>query len=161
MSANGELFITETLNDFCSNEGLINYDNETLKVPEGYYEIWSDRMIPTTGTIKIDGSDDVIEYEIEKVRGEEYGEEFCDIYLSKVTRGDRVLHVNRDGEVWSGQVDYIEYLNPIIADVRDGGEKLTQDTVDRLVEIIRAKIEFSQGLITELQLEVVVNSAYD
>ena len=162
MSANGELFITETLSDTLINNDMINYDCEKLIVPKGYYEMWSDRSIPTTDEIKIDGSDDVVTFEIEKVYGEEYGEEYCDIYLSKLTRGNKTILINREGEVWSGQVDFIEYLNPIIADVKDGEEgNLDKSTVDGLMKVIRAKIEFHEGLIDEDEYEIQIALAYE
>ena len=56
------------------------------------------------------------------------------------------------------QVDYIEHLKPIIEDVKDGEDKLCQEDVDFIMTIIRAKIEFSEGLITESEYTDIMNN---
>ena len=61
----------------------------------------------------------------------------------------------------NGFVDYIEYLKPIIDDLKDGEPKLTQDDVDGLMKVIRAKVEFHEGLICEEKYKTAINSAYD
>ena len=54
--------------------------------------------------------------------------------------------------------DYIEYLEPIIEDVKDGKEKLTKEDVDYLMGIIRAKIEFHEDLITEDEYITIIHN---
>ena len=54
--------------------------------------------------------------------------------------------------------DYIEYLKPIINDLKDGKNKLTQKDVDYLMIIIKAKIKFYEGLITKDKYERTINN---
>lgn len=48
----------------------------------------------------------------------------------------------------NSNIVWIEQLQPIIDEYGEG-EPLDEDDVDRLIEIIRAKINFNQGNITE------------
>ena len=45
--------------------------------------------------------------------------------------------------------NWIEQLTPIIVEYRDGDEPLDGDEVDRLCDIIKAKINLQEGNITE------------
>ena len=45
--------------------------------------------------------------------------------------------------------NWTEQLAPIILEYRDGGEPLDGDDVDRLVDILRTKINLHEGNITE------------
>jgi hypothetical protein len=59
-------------------------------------------------------------------------------------------------------VDYLLYLDPIIENVLDGDEEpLTQKCIDGLMRVIRAKVEFHQGLIKEEEYKSRVELAYD
>jgi len=58
-------------------------------------------------------------------------------------------------------IDYIDHLKPIIDDLKDGEPKLSQDDVDGLMKVIRAKIELHEALICEEEYKVAINSAYD
>lgn len=60
----------------------------------------------------------------------------------------------------SGYVDYIEYLQPIIDDVSDG-EPLTDNCIDGILRVIRAKIEFQQGMIGKEEYETRIGLAYE
>jgi hypothetical protein len=58
--------------------------------------------------------------------------------------------------------DYLLYLDPIIEDVLDGDEEpLTQKSIDDLMKVIRAKVEFHQGLIKEEEYKSRIELAYD
>lgn len=52
--------------------------------------------------------------------------------------------------------NWITQLQPIIDEYGEG-EPLDGDDVDRLVEILRAKINFNQGNITEEEYELLLN----
>ena len=48
---------------------------------------------------------------------------------------------------------WIKQLLPIIEEFRDGDEPLDGDEVDKLVDIIRAKINLNEGNITQEEYE--------
>ena len=53
--------------------------------------------------------------------------------------------------------NWIEYLQPIIDEYKDGSdEPLDGDDVDRLVDIIRAKINLHEGNITEQEYNTLL-----
>lgn len=55
--------------------------------------------------------------------------------------------------------DYIEYLQPIIEDVKDNKKtNLTKNDVDYIINIIRAKIEFHENLISLDEYEKIIYS---
>ena len=59
-------------------------------------------------------------------------------------------------------VDWIEFLTPIIDDVKDGEKKnLTKVDVDFIMAICRAKIEFKEGLINEEIYNNIINKDYE
>jgi hypothetical protein len=55
-------------------------------------------------------------------------------------------------------VDYIEYLKPILENVKDGESKLSKaDIQDFLMPILEAKIMLSEGHITQAEHDAVMN----
>jgi len=52
--------------------------------------------------------------------------------------------------------NWIEQLEPIILEFRDGSEPLDGDEVGRLVDIIRAKINLHEGNITEEEYQCIM-----
>ena len=56
--------------------------------------------------------------------------------------------------------DWIEYLKPIINDYLDTceGDKMSQTDVDWLITILRAKIEYSQGLVSSDEYLRIINN---
>ena len=70
------------------------------------------------------------------------------------TNGQEPDIVDLDAE----PVDYIEYLKPIIEDVKDGStEPLTSDDVDFIMKVCRAKIEYHEGLISKEEYLTIIN----
>jgi hypothetical protein len=62
----------------------------------------------------------------------------------------------------SKQTNYIDYIQPMIDDLKDGvDEPLTERDVDGLMNVIRAKVELKEGLITEEEYTTLLHSAYD
>ena len=150
MSAIGELFVEE-LQNLASDNGLIQLDYEVLEIEEGMYELWDVKYLPTIGRVPIMGESDeeeFLEYEL---------------VLTVDEDGDvtyNILKISRDGKEVilqpSGQVDYIEYLKPIINDLKDGEDKLFKEDVDYLMPILRAKIELHEGLITREEYDEIM-----
>ena len=56
--------------------------------------------------------------------------------------------------------DWIEYLKPIINDYLDTceGDKMSQTDADWLITILRAKIEYSQGLVSSDEYLRIINN---
>mgnify|MGYP003629742625 CR=1 FL=1 len=54
-----------------------------------------------------------------------------------------------------------DYLKPIIDDFRDGEDKMSEEDIKWLVNIIKAKIRFNEGLITELDYLIILNDLHD
>ena len=54
---------------------------------------------------------------------------------------------------------WLEQLEPIIEEYADGGGPLDRGDVDRLVEIIKAKVNLHQGNITEAESEAAIDGA--
>lgn len=52
---------------------------------------------------------------------------------------------------------WIEQLIPIIEEYKDGGDPLDCDDVDKLCEIIKAKINLHQGNIAEEEYENIID----
>ena len=57
--------------------------------------------------------------------------------------------------------DWLNYLKPIIADFKDGEDKMSEEDIKWLVNIIKAKIRFNEGLITELDYLIILNDLHD
>tara|TARA_R110001632_G_scaffold1886_3_gene8568 strand:+ start:1982 stop:2200 length:219 start_codon:yes stop_codon:yes gene_type:complete len=57
--------------------------------------------------------------------------------------------------------DWLNYLKPIIADFKDGEDKMGEEDIKWLVNIIKAKIRFNEGLITELDYLIILNDLHD
>tara|TARA_R110000744_G_scaffold180637_1_gene299626 strand:- start:225 stop:440 length:216 start_codon:yes stop_codon:yes gene_type:complete len=53
--------------------------------------------------------------------------------------------------------DWLNYLKPIIDDFKDGEDKMSEEDINWLVNIIKAKIRFNEGLITELDYLIILN----
>ena len=51
---------------------------------------------------------------------------------------------------------YMEQLLPIIEEYRDGDEPLDGDEVDRLCDVIKAKINLHEGNITEHEYDEIL-----
>jgi len=157
MSANGELFIQENLQEETKKLGLLG-SQEQLVVDMGYYDIWSDKDIPLTDTVIIEDTD----------TGEQLG---TLKYTGKVVYNDEednavflIQTVERNGVVkWSESLpekptgDWLQHLIPIIVDLKDGEPKLSLDDVDWLMPVLRAKIEFHEGLISEEEYIKILN----
>ena len=64
-------------------------------------------------------------------------------------------------EGWS--VDYLEYLQPIIDEVKaeTDRDKLNKADVDFIMAICRAKIEYAEGLISEEKYIEVMNTQFE
>ena len=142
MSANGELFIQENLQEEAKKLGLLG-SQEQLVVDMGYYDIWSDKDIPL-GTLKYTGK---VVYNDEEDNA---------VFL--------IQTVERNGVVkWSESLpekptgDWLQHLIPIIVDLKDGEPKLSLDDVDWLMPVLRAKIEFHEGLISEEEYIKILN----
>tara|TARA_B110000285_G_scaffold216306_1_gene263496 strand:- start:262 stop:507 length:246 start_codon:yes stop_codon:yes gene_type:complete len=54
-----------------------------------------------------------------------------------------------------------DYLKPIIDDFRDGEDKMSEEDIKWLGNIIKAKIRFNEGLITELDYLIILNDLHD
>lgn len=55
------------------------------------------------------------------------------------------------------KVDYIEYLKPILEDVKDGEETLLEGDIDTyLMPILAAKIKLHEGIITQEQHDKII-----
>jgi hypothetical protein len=82
---------------------------------------------------------------------------FCEEYHPNEDPSSEI--VDNESKDNSEYVDYIDYLKPIIKDVKDGSkEPLTQDDVNFIMSVCRAKIEFHEGLITQEQYETCMNN---
>tara|TARA_R110001606_G_scaffold316953_1_gene463734 strand:+ start:1295 stop:1543 length:249 start_codon:yes stop_codon:yes gene_type:complete len=57
--------------------------------------------------------------------------------------------------------DWLNYLKPIIADFKDGEDKMSEEDINWLANIIKAKIRFNEGLITELDYLIILNDLHD
>ena len=57
--------------------------------------------------------------------------------------------------------DWLNYLKPIIADFKDGKDKMSEEDIKWLANIIKAKIRFNEGLITELDYLIILNDLHD
>lgn len=53
-------------------------------------------------------------------------------------------------------MDWMKQLLPIIEEYRDGTEPLDGDEVERLIDVIRAKINLHEGNITEEEYEEIL-----
>ena len=60
-------------------------------------------------------------------------------------------------------VDFLEYLKPIILNVKDDlvDDKLDKRTIDGLMQVLRAKVEFHEGIIDEQEYERRIAFAYE
>lgn len=75
---------------------------------------------------------------------------------------DAIREVLEEKFMHPGCGDYLEHLNPIIDDVKDGEpEPLSLNTIDNLMEVLRAKVEFREGHISEQECIRRVHSAWD
>ena len=54
--------------------------------------------------------------------------------------------------------DWYVHLQPIVKDFLDGEPELTEEDVDWLMPILRAKIEFYNGLITQEEYDTIINN---
>ena len=79
---------------------------------------------------------------------------FCEEYHPNEDPSSEIII---DAEVENEVGDYIDHLRPIIFDLRDDKEKLDSEDVDYLMVIIRAKIEYHEGLITKEKYEEIIN----
>jgi len=147
MSAKGEYFI-EDLKEQASREGLFDVDQDYLETPEGYYDMWRVSDIPTSGSFELEDGD-ILSYE----GYYQHDDEFPEFIITSITRnGVTKGFYNR------AEGDWISYLQPIVLDMLDGEPKLTKEDVDWLMPILRAKIEFHNGLITEEEYEIILNN---
>lgn len=155
MSANGENFING-LSDIAREKGLLE-ENEELIMPEWAYECWDDTELPETGKVEIENDEGEVtgklKYKIQFITEPDgyggvdviYKEEWIERNKVKVS----CLPVK----------DYIEYLEPIILDLKDGATKnLSIEDVDYLMAVLRVKVLRQEKLITEDEYLEQLNS---
>jgi len=154
MSAYGELFIQEDLFETARNLGILK-PNEKLKLPSGYYDLYDARCMEND-TVKIEDNE----------TGEDLGELS---YTGKIGYDEDcgnffdLLTISRDNgksiDINTGHPvgDWLIHLQPIIDELKDGEPKLTSVDVDWLMDTLRAKVEFVEGLITEEEYTNILN----
>lgn len=155
MSANGEKFISG-LREIATEKGLLK-DSEDLITPDWAYECWDNKDLMELGEVTIENDEGDIEGKLSyKVHfyaePDGYGGIDLEYREEWIKRGNvKVFCLPTK--------DYIEYLEPIISDFKDGsGEALTNEDVDFLIGILKAKISFSEGLITQEEYDRQMNS---
>lgn len=150
MSTIGEYFIEE-LKKVSENLGMYNSEEEYMETPKEFQEISRTKDLPKTGKVFIgDSLDEEVEYLHFKIEHTVVGGEL----------GYEIVDLKRENNNFTFSkevVDYIEYLKPILVDFKDGEPKLTQDDVDYLMMVLRAKIEFYEGVISKEEYETLVN----
>jgi len=147
MSSIGELFITEKLTDLAIKHKLINSDYERLDVSEEYYfDINKVKQLPKVGSIPIEGNqNDTLNFVIKILDKDEYK-------ILEISRGTKKISLS------TKQVDYIEYLKPILEDLKDGEDSLSEEDIDDyLIPILTAKIKLYEGIINQEQHDIIMN----
>jgi hypothetical protein len=154
MSAYGEYFIGEDLAEASRALGLIK-PNEELILPSGYYGIYDARdMKPDTISIRDRDNGDAkgkLSF-TGVVRYDEDTGNYYDIKTLKRDDGDEL-----DAVTGHKVGDWLIHLQPIIDNLKDGEPKLTSTDVDWLMDTLRAKVEFVEGLITEEEYTTILN----
>ena len=155
MSAFGELFIGEDLTETARKLGILK-PNEKLIIPDGYYGLYDPRDM-SGDTIKIvDGVEDDDLDEL-SFTGEITWDEDCgyEFKIETITRNNVAIDVASGYTVG----DWLINLKPIIDDFKnsDGVEQLTSEGVDWLMDTLRAKVEFVEGLISEEEYTTILS----
>ncbi len=90
-------------------------------------------------------------------------EDFKDSYKKTqgtITRSldDFLMVIPKD---YFGKRDYIEYLIPIIDDMKDGKKELNLDDINFILKIIKAKIAYHEKIIDKDFYENIIYSIYN
>jgi hypothetical protein len=149
MSANGELFIGQ-LQDEALSLGLFDVDVDHIEVPVGYYNMWSDSDIPESDEIEL-GDGTFLSF----TGYYEYDDEFSLYVITSVTRDNVTKQALNDKRA---KGDWIHQLQPIVLDLLDGEPKLVADDVEWLMPILKAKIEYYNGLIGKAEYETILHN---
>jgi len=152
MSSKGELFIREDLTSEAERLGLFDVEDDYMLVPKKYYKIWDAMQIPTKDKILLE-DDSYLEF---TGKGKVDGDGYSEYHILSITRNGVTKLTN--GEEYIDPKDWYFHLQPIVEDLLDGEPKLTRADVDYLMPILRAKIEFFNGLISKEDYETILNN---
>lgn len=143
-------FINVTLTGTAWKMDLFDPENESLVIGDEFKHYRGLMEIPDRGSVQIR----------DRHNGNILGQMFFKgtykstdgkkrYVIHSITRGDITRHVQ--------QIDWMEYLEPIVEDFKDGSDHLTSSDVDWLMVVLRAKIDFNQGLISKVEYDMIIN----
>lgn len=155
MSANGEYFIGY-LQEIAIQEGMFNPNEEQLITPEGYTGIWREQDIPTEGSAEVDDAVEDIEGITLKWEGVHiWDDDEVRFVITSLERNGVKIPVL---DPIRAKGDWIHQLQPIVLDLLDGEPKLVKEDVEWLMPILKAKIEYFNGLIGKAEYETILHN---
>lgn len=143
-------FINVTLTETASDLGIIDPKGEKLIIEDVFKQYGGLKDIPKSSMVRIK----------DKTNGITLGHlYFNGMYKSTDGRKRYVIHsiTRGDKTVYVRTVDWMDYLQPIVEDFKDGADHLTSSDIDWLMVVLRAKIDYSQGLISKDEYAMIIN----